>query len=104
MITSDNAIFFFQPSEVPLELYKAAVLYRKELTRTAGKSSCDVDQLVLTRLASVCRHWWLALANCSQSSQRRLCKLFHCKLFFLFILVSKIKIVLVVNKSCELSC
>ena len=71
-------IFFLQPSGLPVELLKAAVIIRNRLTALPHRSS-DADLMVLSDLAAVCRHWWKTMAATSHVCRQQLQRNFHCE-------------------------
>jgi hypothetical protein len=71
----------FQSVALPLELTKAAAKFRYLLTLESPELY-EADAEALTKVTAVCRHWSKMLQTISDSSRRRLKRLFHCKMLF----------------------
>lgn len=66
--------YWLQPGDLPLEVMKAAVLFRKRL-RLVWLDNADV--VVLKELAAVCRHWWKTMKTGNKICRRQLRRHFH---------------------------
>ena len=68
-----------QSTALPLELLKAAVLFRISLT-TEPHETRVADITALTTFAAVCRHWWKMMKTSSIPSRRQLKQMFRSKI------------------------